>query len=257
MRPGFHVVIGAKETKLIEVGVGRYPRINVETGGVCHDEPLTHLALDSWLRSHQEQRQIYRHFAENHKNNSVDGNNGMENYVALYLAHVFSDWRSLGDVFTFEGIDCDSTLASQKGRLVALRRDVNGALHAGEVSFPLGEMQAPSSAARVLGFNAASAPEVLSWLKQEADTRAPFLFPNTHMGPDIIFCLQLQNKRLIWVAMQVKYISGAMPQANLEHAIRSVTPSAFFVNVSLLVKLCLPGIRIYVFLTKTPCHIDK
>ncbi|KAK2463842.1 hypothetical protein APHAL10511_004147 [Amanita phalloides] len=52
------------------------------------------------------------------------------------------------------------------------------------------------------------------------------------MGPDVIFVLELDNKKLIWVALQVKYSESdgneLLDKRTLEHAVRSVTPKHFF-----------------------------
>lgn len=230
MQTGARVALGESDAGLVESGVARYPGINMHTEATC-DEPLAYLALDSWVRSSVSLTERYRYFAKDFKKNTTDDYNGFESFMALYFAHAFSSWRKLDEVFSihelWDGID----LSGQNARLVAFHRSGDtGPVEHGTVSFSLdGSSRGCTS---TLGYAAKSPSDVLAWLRHQR--RVPFCFPSTYMRPDILFCLEIEGIGFLWVALQCKFCSTTWDTKDLEEAIQSVTPSKFFLHVSLL-----------------------
>lgn len=84
----------------------------------------------------------------------------------------------------------------------------------------------------MLGMNAFGDGQLLEWLCRE--TRSPFCFPKTEMGPDILFILQFDDGTRLVVAVQVKIRThlGDLTNPELVGSAKSVTPSRFFLDVS-------------------------
>ncbi|KAF6752402.1 hypothetical protein DFP72DRAFT_904796, partial [Ephemerocybe angulata] len=150
--------------------------------------------------------------------------NGFENYIAFCLDMALSKSRLVRDVFTFQAPV--PAWANLEAKLVALHRTGMGALELSPVRHF--DFVGPSL---TLGVNAKSPEEMTAWL--DARKPAAMCFPHTSMGPDMMLALQLSDGSLVWVAVQTKYSqgrNGSITRPLLKQAMRSVTPSLFYVD---------------------------
>lgn len=220
MRSVLPGTLGKDETTFVEYGFARF--VDAETKTVAVDEPLVLLAATHWINANY--RSSYKFFAKQiHIHDPVS--NGFENYVAFCLNLVFSQKRRLDDVFSFSGTA--PLWASQEVELVALHRTgQEGLIEQGSVRHS--EFYGPSV---TLGINAKTTEETSAWLNHLR--QAPFCFPHGNMGPDLIFVLRMADGSLIWVVLQAKYSygkNGSLSRPLLRHALKSVTPSKFYID---------------------------
>ncbi|KAJ6602768.1 hypothetical protein DFH09DRAFT_1069139 [Mycena vulgaris] len=218
--------------ELVVAGFARYSEITPDTSRITIDEPLAVLALCEWLR--------IRHvpFAEDLRSRAAiavteaTGANGLEEYLAFYFNTVFDDRTPLDTIFKFPP-GRTPEWATHPASLVSLyfvnqspkgSTEENGHLEEGRVQ----ENSRPSVC---LGYDGTS-EDILNWLSHR--DRAPFCFPDTLMGPDIMFILKLGNEQRsrIWVAVQSKFHSGSelFPAARLKEALASVQPANFYMK---------------------------
>lgn len=217
---------GDDEKLWVEYGLGRFTK---EQGAarVVFDEPLVVAAANRWLNA--ESDRSYAYFAGNIGLNKKDGSsNGFENYLVYCLRLIFGGEkeRKLKEVFTFHG-RIPRWAEKAGAKLVSVYRSSTGPPDIEVVKHT--QFSGPSA---TFGTYTKTPEETLAWLRH--GSRTPFCFPCPNMGPDVIFVLELNNKTLVWVALQVK---NSEPNGNrpldksiLEHAVRSVTPKHFFRN---------------------------
>jgi hypothetical protein len=224
MRATLPITLGTDEETYVEYGFARF--VDSETKTVAVDEPLVLLAATHWINKNHSTN--YKYFANRIKVHD-QLSNGFENYVAFCLDMAFMKKRPLSDVFSFVGTP--PPWANLEAELVALYRNGRGAIEESSVRFC-----ASSGPSLTLGVNAKSPEETSAWL--DSGCHAALCFPHNSMGPDIMFVLRLSDGSRIWVAVQNKYTSGkngSMARPVLRQAMRSVTPSFYFIDkVSLL-----------------------
>ena len=213
--------LGKDEAIYVEYGFARF--VDADTRTVTVDEPLVLLAARHWINANY--RSSYKYFAKQIQFHDTSSN-GFENYVAFCLGLAFSQRLRLNEVFSF----CGSPPAwtNQEAELVALHLTELGELEAGCVRHD--KLFGPSV---TLGTNAKTTKETSAWLEHTGSVRAPLCFPHVSMGPDLLFVLRLADGLFIWVALQAKYSlgkSGSLSRLFLRRAMRSVTPSKFFVE---------------------------
>ncbi|KAF8510406.1 hypothetical protein BU17DRAFT_98110 [Hysterangium stoloniferum] len=129
-----------------------------------------------------------------------------------------------GEKFTAleDAFHCSESIGSRKVTLVSLRRGADNILQSSPVSWNAGSSDR-------FGFKAKSPTDVLSFL-HNPDGKA-FLFPDTHMGPDLLCFLQdEETMELIILALQAK-VSPSVPANIWQRAIISVTPDFFYTVV--------------------------
>jgi hypothetical protein len=137
--------------------------------------------------------------------------------LLVLMENFWGKFNPLADAF-----HCSSSLGSRKVTLVSLKRGTDGILRSCPVSWNAGNSDH-------LGFKAKSPAEVLDFLN-DPDGKA-FLFPDTHMGPDMVCFLQDEKtKELIILAMQIK-TSPRLNPAAWQKAILSVTPQFLYTMV--------------------------
>lgn len=223
--------LGKDEATYVEYGFARFADATTHT--VLADEPLVLLAAAHWTDIHY--RSSYKLFAKQihiHEPSS----NGFENYLAFCLGRAFATGhRRMDEVFSFCGGGGGSGnlkvpgWARKEAELVALYRTEAGVVEAGRVKL---SERTPKGPSVTLGVNAKTIEETKAWLEHR--THAPMCFPHTSMGPDLLFVLRtVEDGQLIWVALQAKYSTGkngTLSRAFLRRAMRSVTPSMFFVD---------------------------
>ncbi|KAF5335766.1 hypothetical protein D9611_009667 [Ephemerocybe angulata] len=219
MRATFPNPLGKDEEIYVEYGFARF--VDSETKTVVVDEPLVLLAATHWLN--RNSRTCYKYFAKKiHYHDPVS--NGFENYIAFCLDMALSKSRLVRDVFTFQAPV--PAWANLEAKLVALHRTGMGTLELSPVRHF--DFVGPSL---TLGVNAKSPEEMAAWL--DARKPAAMCFPHTSMGPDMMLVLQLSDGSLVWVAVQTKYSqgrNGSITRPLLKQAMRSVTPSLFYVD---------------------------
>ncbi|KAG5650686.1 hypothetical protein H0H81_011379 [Sphagnurus paluster] len=231
MRSTLPFSLGKDEATYVEYGFARFA--DASTCTVRADEPLVLLAAAQWTEVHY--RSSYKLFAKQihlHEPSS----NGFENFLALCISKAFAGagGRRLNEVFAFSAPmgSRPPAWAKQHAELVGLYRAEGGPGATVEVGTVDVAGPAPASPAVTLGVNAKSAGETVAWLAHAL--HAPVCFPHASMGPDLLFLLRtLDDGRLVWVALQAKYSTGkdgTLSRYFLRKAIRSVTPSKFFVD---------------------------
>jgi hypothetical protein len=136
--------------------------------------------------------------------------------VALLMEIFGGKFSPLADAF-----HCSSSLGSRKATLVSLKGGTDGVLQSYPVSWNAGNSDR-------LGFKAKCPADVLSFLNNPDGTA--FLFPDTHMGPDLMCFLQDEKtKELIILALQGK--RSHLDARTWQNAIISVTPQFFYTMV--------------------------
>lgn len=123
----------------------------------------------------------------------------------------------MGEVF-----ECSATLGSRKVSLVSLKRGSDGYMRIHPVSWKNGSSDR-------FGLKATSPEDVLGFL-DNPDGKI-FLFPNNHMGPDLLcFVQDEETGELILLAVQAK-VSPTISSESWISAINSITPNFFYTNV--------------------------
>ncbi|KAM6495008.1 hypothetical protein JOM56_009631 [Amanita muscaria] len=117
---------------------------------------------------------------------------------------------------------CNQPWGSRKVALVSLKRTADDSMQCYPVSWTSGSSDR-------LGFRAASPKDVLGFLNNP-DGKC-FLFPDTHMGPDLMCSLQdEETKELILVAVQARLIFPSLTVSDWLSAIETVTPEFFYTS---------------------------
>ncbi|KDR71862.1 hypothetical protein GALMADRAFT_281689 [Galerina marginata CBS 339.88] len=219
MRSVLPVTLGKDEATYVEYGFARF--VDSETKTVAVDEPLVLLAATYWINANH--RSTYKFFAKQiHLHDP--SSNGFENYLAFCIDMVFSHRRRVNEVFHFSGPS--PPWSELEAELVAVHRTDLNLIEQSTVRHFMS-----SGPSVVLGTNSKSPEEISNWLKHDA--YAPICFPHVSMGPDLLFILRLSDDSLIWVALQAKYSlgkDGLLLRSFLRRAMRSVTPSFFFLD---------------------------
>ena len=181
-------------------------------------EPLVVLSLSSLFEKQSwTTRQTWMELLRNAPNWSSLGF-AFEVGPLLVLMGIFGGkFSPLADAF-----HCSTSLGSRKATLVSLKRGTDGVLQSYPVSWNAGNSDR-------FGFKAESPADVLNFL--ENPNGKAFLFPDSHMGPDLLCFLQDEKtKELIVVAMQDK-TSPPLDAQTWQSAITSLTPQFFYTMV--------------------------
>jgi hypothetical protein len=159
------------------------------------DEPLVVLALSSLFQVSvwtERQAWIINSFCTS-RNAPAFGFIFEVALMLVLMGNLGGKFAALSDIFHFHN---SSPLGSKKVTLVALQRTVNRDMQCCQVSWNSG----PSDR---FGLKAQSPDDVLQFLNNP-NGRA-FLFPDSHMGPDVILFVQDEaTKELILLAVQVE-----------------------------------------------------
>ncbi|KAJ7070096.1 hypothetical protein C8F01DRAFT_976075 [Mycena amicta] len=241
------MVVG-KSRLMVECGFARFTDDYLSK--VCIFEPLiilaalTRMEMGSNTRPAGSSRfsgsgQLLLHYTEQSIGTQKSAeSNGYENYVALVLAKALGDFVPLQEIFSFHTIYRPAWI-KRRARLVSVHLenasgpDSKPIKRSYEVNWP--KYRLPSGH---LG-HTCNVKATLKWLKHEDPLRAAFCFPDSHMGPDIIFKLELDDGTFVWVVVQCK--NHAKMQQNksgfpkktpevIREAIKTVTPSEFWKN---------------------------
>lgn len=183
------------------------------------DEPLMVLSLSLLFDSHDwtTRKQWITNSFRAARDRSALGVMFEEMALLVVMENFGGKSTALGDVFLCK----QPSLGSRKVTLVSLTRDADHNMRCCPVSWNAGSSDR-------LGFKAQSPTDVLEFF-QDPNGKA-FLFPDNHMGPDIIFFVQDEvTKELILMALQSN-LKAVKLQTWLA-AINSVTPKFFYTVV--------------------------
>ena len=144
----------------------------------------------------------------------------LEDLTMLVLMENFGGkFTPLRDIFRFSK---SSSLGSRKVTLVSLKRSANDVMHCCPVSWKTGSSDC-------CGFKAESPTDVLKY-SMDPNGKA-FLFPDTHMEPDLTWFFQDQETgELIYTFAQYKLSKKLDSEAWIQ-AVNSVTPAFFYTVV--------------------------
>jgi hypothetical protein len=210
--------LGTDEATFVEYGFARFTDSATQT--IAADEPLVLLAAAHW--TNHNYLSTYKLLCKEISNHEPS-TNGFENYIAYCIAKAFAAGQHrIDQVFSFYGKT--PPWARSRATLVGLHRTDIGAIEVCPV-----DISKPAGPTVSFGVNAKQVSETKDWLMHLS--AAPICFPHAAMGPDILLVLRLETTgSLIWVAVQAKYSTEkSLRRGDLRHAIRSVTPSEFFV----------------------------
>ncbi|KAJ6521344.1 hypothetical protein DFH09DRAFT_1192804 [Mycena vulgaris] len=210
---------------LVETGFGRCHDADLPNASPCLKEPLVVLAATYYMDTDKRYESLWQHAKRSVGDKTSSENNGFETYTAFLLAHALATPAVLKDIFEFPKSVVLPPWAHHKARLVSISQDSNdGERFAYEFNWPT---RAISSAWLGMPF---SARDSVEWLNHRHRHKPPFFFPGTNMGPDILFVLQLENKRLIWVSMQLKFHRSGIYGEDLLGAVRTTVPKCYWVT---------------------------
>jgi hypothetical protein len=148
-----------------------------------------------------------------------------EEVALCVLMEIFGGkFNPLADAF-----HCSGSLGSRRVTLVSLKRGPDGVMQSYPVSWNAGSSDR-------FGLKARFPADVLAFLN-DPNGKA-FLFPDTHMGPDLLCFLQDETKELILLALQGK-ISPTLNAQTWQSAVISLMPE-FFYTVVVCIKPCNP-----------------
>jgi hypothetical protein len=249
MRSVLPRTLGKDEATYVEYGFARF--VDSETKSVAVDEPLVLLAATHWVNTHY--CSSYKHVAE-HAHLLDQHSNGFESYLAFCIDMIFSHRRRLNEVFAFLGTP--PSWSDLDAELVALYKDNNGGIDTVEESIVQNFLFSGPSV--TLGTNAKSLEETSHWLNHKI--HSPICFPHSAMGPDLIFVLRLSDGSLIWVVLQAKFSegtnkNGTVRRSMLRQALRSLTPSLFFLDKASKQQNNPYPIRLTIFTPRTATHL--
>ncbi|KAF8512673.1 hypothetical protein BU17DRAFT_96067 [Hysterangium stoloniferum] len=179
-------------------------------------EPLIVLALSSLFQDHSHtMRETWMANALRSACNPSVLGYVFEQAILLVLMETFGgEFKPLSHAF-----HCSESLGSRKVTLVTLKRVADDTMQCYPVSWKTGTSDR-------LGLKANSPQDVLAFL-HDPDGK-PFLFPDNHMGPDVMCTLQdKETKELIILAVQAK-VSPTLNAQKWRDAITSVTPEFFY-----------------------------
>ena len=179
-------------------------------------EPLMVLYLSSVFERYSwTRKQAWIANAFRTARNNLSLGYAFEEVALLVLLQMFGGKpRSLSDAF-----HCNQPWGSRKATLVSMKRTADGIMQSCPISWTSGSSDR-------FGFNATSPADVLKFLNNP-DGKC-FLFPDNHMGPDLLCFLQdEETKELILLALQAKIAMSFDAQTWLS-ALDSVTPQFIY-----------------------------
>ena len=144
----------------------------------------------------------------------------LEEALLLVLLEMFGGKEcALSDAF-----DTDQPWGSRKVTLVSLKRRIDGKMQSCPVSWTSGSSDR-------LGFKATSPSQVIEFLNNP-DGKC-FLFPDTHMGPDLSWFFQDWETKELMLANAQGKLSETLAPAKWQRALQTVDPKFFY-----MVKVC-------------------
>ena len=202
-------------------------------------EPLVVLYLSSVFGRYSSRKQAWIANTFRTAGNASSLAFTVEQATLLVLLQMFGGKPcALSDIF-----HCTPTWSSRKVTLVSLKRRVDGVMQSCAVSWTSGSSDR-------LGYKATSPADVLEFFNNPDGIC--FLFPDNHMGPDLLCFLQdEETKELILVGLQTKTSVSLDAQA-WSSASDSVMPQFFYTADVRIISEFANAVLILYF-----CNIDK
>ncbi len=150
-------------------------------------------------------------------NNSTLGFIFEEVALLVLMDYFGGKFRALGDAF-----HCSTLLGPRKVTLVSLRRGADDLLQSYPVSWDTGISDR-------FGFKAKSPSDILKFL--DNPDGQTFVFPDTHMGPDLTFFFEDQETKELLVSAKQLKVTPELDSGKWQSAVISVTPQFFYTMV--------------------------
>ncbi|KAJ7186529.1 hypothetical protein C8R46DRAFT_980797 [Mycena filopes] len=230
LRNDVSIPLSEDEIEAVEFGFARFATVVEPPVRVILDEPVVVLALQQWLGDNDVSVHDGLAMRASIGTHEAAGSNGLEQYFAFYLSTVFDNTTPLASIFTFHPKKTP-VWANKGAKLISLyKRTAPWKVDAPPPRLQSGRVLESTRPSVALGMGGSS-KYVRIWLRHGIET--PFIFPDTGMGPDILFVLELGDEAhsRIWVAVQSKYSAeNLLAKKELSKAVRSVTPSRFYLG---------------------------
>jgi len=141
----------------------------------------------------------------------------LEEALLVLMDYFGGKFSALGDAF-----HCSELLGPRQVTLVSLRRGSDGVLYSYPVSWDTGISDR-------FGFKAKSPADVLKFL--DNPDGQTFIFPDTHMGPDLTFFLEDEETGELILSAQQSKVTPDLKPGEWRSAVISVTPQFFYTMV--------------------------
>ena len=212
------ILTGIQDEKdFVQYGFARH-----KDGTTVIDEPLAILAAREWLDQNPRFSMTSRLHRDIKKHSS--DHNGFEDYLTIFLRHIFATGLALDKVFTFRGDFAERPDLAWQYEEFELVTVVGLANKEG----PQISVLTPSSgSSHNIGFSTKKGEEVLEWISTNSE-RCTFCFPPKSFGPDLLFFVQSKKSgKILLVMIQAKQCIEVVNRDCIE-GMRTVTPSWFW-----------------------------
>ncbi|KAK0449421.1 hypothetical protein EV421DRAFT_1705182 [Armillaria borealis] len=211
------LIFGIDRIDAVSRGVGRFIDPNMEQ--IVIDEPLCLVTCARWFTDKKKSLTDIDFYL------SVDRKYqrplSATCFVALCLAHVFSQPRALADVFSFPGALPE--WANQTANLVDFASTDFGEKETGVLHYTAGT-------SRRLAYVAETQVDTLTWLKDEHRTVFCIHSANS-ASPTLLFSLRLADESLVWLFLHV-HLDGKteelVTKAELQDMLKALQPENLF-----------------------------
>lgn len=210
---------GTTDAAMVENGVARSETSKWE---IAADELLAYVALAKRL----ETRKLTLADWMNHIMRDVHAtilSFALEKVVTYLFSREFSVGVRLDSIVSFEGVR--PPWGSSHARLVVVGKNSPRSTTPSSVQLwnPAYRCDRPINHA----VECEDTERSIEWLDDPSGV--PILLPCKRFGPDLIFVLQLDGGKLLWVVVQCQYQSkGRLRKVNYKRAVRAVTPCNLF-----------------------------
>ncbi|KAK0464793.1 uncharacterized protein EV420DRAFT_1638358 [Desarmillaria tabescens] len=210
------LVFGIDRVDAVSRGVGRFIDANMEQ--IVIDEPLCLVTCAQWFADKKRSLTDIDFYLS--ADTSYQCPLSAACFVALCLAHVFSQPRAVADVLSFPGTRPD--WANQTASLVDF-----ASTNSGE---EIGISKYTSGTSRRLASVAETQADTLAWLKDEH--RSVFCIHSaSSTSPTLLFSLKLADESLLWLFLHV-HLDGKteelVPEAELQDMLEALQPENLF-----------------------------
>ncbi|KAK0485287.1 hypothetical protein EDD18DRAFT_1467200 [Armillaria luteobubalina] len=205
------LIFGTDRIDAVSRGVGRFIDPNMEQ--IVIDEPLCLVTCARWFADKKTSlTDIDSYLSVDRKYQRPLSTTC---FVALCLAHVFSQPRGLVDVFSFTGALPE--WANQTANLVDLSTD-------------LGMLHYTPGTSRRLAYVAETPADTLTWLKDKHRTVFCIHSANS-ASPALLFSLRLADGSCVWLFLHVNLdgsAEGLVPKTELQDMLKALQPEHLF-----------------------------
>ncbi len=211
------LIFGIDRIDAVSQGIGRFVDPNMEH--IVIDEPLCLVSCAQWFADKKNSlTDIDFYLSVNQK---YERPLSTTCFVALCLAHVFSEPRALADVFSFPSALPE--WANQSANLVDFSSADFGEKETGVLHYTPGT-------SRRLAYIAETQADTLTWLKDKHRTVFCIHSANS-ASPTLLFSLMLADESLIWLFLHV-HLDGKteelLANAELQDMLKALQPENLF-----------------------------